>query len=132
MTREDKSDVLAVQTANGNLSIWGITKQPGSRAPRSIRQVTWPITDHVSPIWIAWSKDGNVLRYREGVVMVWDVRKKLVRGKQIQTGDAVRGITAHDRTSTFYTLGLNGAVRQYYATNSEAPGNRDEWCSRRC
>ncbi|EXJ76785.1 uncharacterized protein A1O5_01293 [Cladophialophora psammophila CBS 110553] len=110
---KQKSDMLATQTADGDLRVWSVSKPPTAEAPRVIRVLKR--TDTYSPgrNWISWSKNGRIVQFSEGKTWAWDVRTKHVTYEPIPTVDGVRAIACHGPTGTLFTLGPDYTVQQY-------------------
>ena len=60
--------MLASQTVDGDLRVWGISKPAKAEVPKVIR--TLKLRDNFEPgrHWLAWSKNGRVLQYIDGYV----------------------------------------------------------------
>lgn len=65
---KQKSDMLAIQTADGDLRVWSVAKPPTAEPPRVIRVLKRLDTVESGPNWIAWSKNGRIIQYAEGYV----------------------------------------------------------------
>ncbi|EXJ94306.1 hypothetical protein A1O1_02700 [Capronia coronata CBS 617.96] len=110
---KQKSDMLATQTADGDLRVWSVSKPPTAEAPRVIRALKRSDTFVPGRNWITWSKNGRIVQFSEGKTCAWDVRTKHVTSAPIPTVDGVRGIAAHGPTGTLFTLGPDYTVQQY-------------------
>lgn len=63
---KQKSDMLAAQTADGDLRIWSIPKTSHSDPPNIIRVLHRPENDKISgPCWFGWSKMGRIVQYSD-------------------------------------------------------------------
>lgn len=65
---KQKSDMLATQSSNGDLRVWSVAKPPGKESPRVIRVLKRSESTSADPKWMAWSKNGKVVQYLEGLV----------------------------------------------------------------
>ncbi|KAL8947200.1 MAG: hypothetical protein Q9222_006493 [Ikaeria aurantiellina] len=110
---KQKSDMLATQTADGDLRIWSIAKPPTAEIPRVIRMMRRTDGSDPGPNWMAWSKNGRVLQYAEGETWAWDVRAKHVSCEPIPTIDGVRGLANYGPTAALFTLGPKHTIQQY-------------------
>ncbi|KIY03925.1 uncharacterized protein Z520_00617 [Fonsecaea multimorphosa CBS 102226] len=110
---KQKSDMLATQTADGDLRVWSVSKPPTSEAPRVIRVLKRIDTYLPGRNWISWSKNGRIVQFSEGKTWAWDVRTKHVTYEPIPTVDGVRAIACHGPTGTLFTLGPDYTVQQY-------------------
>ncbi|KIW33593.1 uncharacterized protein PV07_00430 [Cladophialophora immunda] len=110
---KQKSDMLATQTADGDLRVWSVSKPPTSEAPRVIRVLKRTDTYTPGRNWISWSKNGRIVQFSEGKTWAWDVRTKHVTYEPIPTVDGVRAIACHGPTGTLFTLGPDYTVQQY-------------------
>lgn len=65
---KQKSDMLAVQSADGDLRVWSIAKPAGADIPKTIRVLKRGDTSEPGQNWISWSKNGRILQYAQGYV----------------------------------------------------------------
>ncbi|KAL9584387.1 MAG: hypothetical protein Q9203_004680 [Teloschistes exilis] len=110
---KQKSDMLAIQTLDGDLRVWSIAKPPTAEPPKVIRILKRTDSVNPGPSWIAWSKNGRILQYSEGETWAWDVRTKHVSCEPIPTIEGVRGLANFGPTAALFTLGPNHTVQQY-------------------
>ncbi|KAL2418619.1 hypothetical protein ABEF91_004618 [Exophiala dermatitidis] len=110
---KQKSDMLATQTADGDLRVWSVSKPPTAEAPRVIRALKRSDTYVPGQNWITWSKNGRIVQFSEGKTFAWDVRTKHVSAEPIPTIDGVRAIAAHGPTGKLFTIGPDYTVQQY-------------------
>ncbi len=63
---KQKSDMLATQTADGDLRVWSVSKPTAAAMPQTIRVLKGK--DNVDPglNWAAWSKNGRILQFSDG------------------------------------------------------------------
>lgn len=111
---KQKSDMLATQTADGDLRVWSVSKPPTAEQPRVIRVLKRPDPSFTpGRTWIAWSKNGRVVQYSETETWAWDVRTKHVTWEAIPVVDGVRGIAAYGPGASLFTLGPDYTIQQY-------------------
>lgn len=60
--------MLAAQTEDGDLRVWSIAKAPNNQAPQVIRILKRSDSYEPGPNWLAWSKNGRIVQYSEGLV----------------------------------------------------------------
>src|ERR1700761_191740 len=120
---KQKSDMLATQTADGDLRVWSVSKPATAEAPRVIRVLKRSDTYVTSRNWISWSKNGRIVQLSEGKTWAWDVRTKHVTYEPIPTVDGVRAIACHGPTGTLFTLGPDYTVQQYDVERSALVAN---------
>ncbi|KAI0013184.1 hypothetical protein F4779DRAFT_440040 [Xylariaceae sp. FL0662B] len=109
-----KSDMLAVQTNDGDLRVWSVAKSFNSDDPaKVVRILKRTETYQNGPNWMGWSKNGRIIQFSEGVTLSWDVRTKHVTHDSIPTLELVRGITVYGPGATLFTLGANNSVQQF-------------------
>lgn len=66
---KQKSEMLAVQTSDGDLRVWSVPKIPhGGDTPCVIRVLKNTDQREPGPCWFAWSKNGRIIQYTEGYV----------------------------------------------------------------
>ncbi|KAF2401540.1 hypothetical protein EJ06DRAFT_521305 [Trichodelitschia bisporula] len=119
---KQKSDMLAVQTQDGDLRVWSIPKVPNGDQPTIIRVLSRHETDRLSgPCWFGWSKMGRIVQYSEGMTFVWDVRTKRVTYESVPTIDGIVGVANFGPTATLFTMGRNHTVQQYDLNPSSRP-----------
>jgi hypothetical protein len=64
-----KSDMLAVQTNDGDLRVWSIAKSPTSSDTAKVVRVLKRTENYFTgPNWLGWSKNGRIIQYSEGSV----------------------------------------------------------------
>ncbi|KAH0238582.1 hypothetical protein KCV06_g373, partial [Aureobasidium melanogenum] len=96
-----KSDMLATQTADGDLRVWSIPKS--AVKPRTLLVLMvkeWPFCRETRS---------------------WDVRTKNVSFQSVPNVDGIVGIACYGPSSTLFTLGPNHTVQQYDVNPSEVP-----------
>ncbi|KEQ70272.1 hypothetical protein M436DRAFT_15562, partial [Aureobasidium namibiae CBS 147.97] len=117
-----KSDMLATQTADGDLRVWSIPKTAvAGESPNIIRILSRLETRSLGPCWFTWSRNGRIIQYTDGETRSWDVRTKNVSFQSVPTVDGIVGIACYGPSSTLFTLGQNHTVQQYDVNPSEAP-----------
>ncbi|RMD45097.1 hypothetical protein DV735_g42, partial [Chaetothyriales sp. CBS 134920] len=111
---KQKSDMLASQTADGDLRVWSVSKPPTLEPPRVIRALKRPNPDFLpGRTWMAWSKNGRIIQYSQTETWSWDVRTKHVTSDLVPLVDGVRGLAAYGPTATLFSLGPDYTVQQY-------------------
>ncbi|KAI4179008.1 MAG: hypothetical protein LQ346_007297 [Caloplaca aetnensis] len=110
---KQKSDMLAIQTADGDLRVWSVAKPPTAESPKIIRVLRRTETSESGLNWIAWSKNGRIIQYAEGETWSWDVRTKHVSCEPVPTVQGVKGLANYGPTGVLFTLGPNYTVQQY-------------------
>ncbi|KAL8939737.1 MAG: hypothetical protein Q9211_002607 [Gyalolechia sp. 1 TL-2023] len=128
---KQKSDMLAIQTSDGDLRVWSVAKPPTAEPPKVIRLLKRTDGGGLGPSWIAWSKNGRIIQYAEGYVAstskslgergltvgsetwAWDVRTKHVTCEPIPTIEGVQGLANYGPTAALFTLGPNHTIQQY-------------------
>ncbi|RMZ85615.1 hypothetical protein DV737_g544, partial [Chaetothyriales sp. CBS 132003] len=111
---KQKSDMLASQTADGDLRVWSVSKPPGLEPPRVIRVLKRPDPDFLpGRTWMTWSKNGRIIQYSQSETWSWDVRTKHVTWDLVPMVDGVRGLAAYGPTATLFSLGPDYTVQQY-------------------
>ena len=63
---KQKSDMLATQTADGDLRVWSVPKSPQHETPTIIRALSRSDIRQPGPSWFAWSKNGRLVQYYDG------------------------------------------------------------------
>ncbi|KAI1812724.1 hypothetical protein GGS20DRAFT_587217 [Poronia punctata] len=123
-----KSDMLAVQTEDGDLRVWSVAKSFNSDDPAKVVRILKRNGDNYlnGPNWMGWSKNGRIIHQ----TLSWDVRTKHVTWDQIPTLDYVRGLAVYGPGATLFTLGANNMVQQFdlntpsvMVTNVQHPAN---------
>lgn len=62
-----KSDMLAVQTNDGDLRVWSVPKSYSNDDPAKVVRILKRTENYVvGPNWAAWSKNGRIIQYSEG------------------------------------------------------------------
>lgn len=61
-----KSDMLAVQTSDGDLRVWSVSKDYHSNdTPKIVRILKRTENYLVGPNWMGWSKNGRIIQFSE-------------------------------------------------------------------
>ncbi|PIA89513.1 hypothetical protein CB0940_07396 [Cercospora beticola] len=118
---KQKTDMLATQTADGDLRVWSVPKGQHGEVPNIIRVLQRAEVPQRGPCWFAWSKNGRIVQYADGETRSWDVRTKKVTYEIIPTCDGVTGITNYGPSATLFALGRNHSVYQYDINPSSTP-----------
>ena len=64
-----KSDMLAVQTNDGDLRVWSVTKTYNSEDPAKVVRILKRAENYQpGPNWMAWSKNGRIIQFSERYV----------------------------------------------------------------
>jgi hypothetical protein len=62
-----KSDMLAVQTNDGDLRVWSVAKSHNNDDPAKVVRILKRTENYISgPNWMGWSKNGRIIQYSEG------------------------------------------------------------------
>nr|OQO25347.1 hypothetical protein B0A51_09920 [Rachicladosporium sp. CCFEE 5018] len=118
---KQKTDMLATQTADGDLRVWSVPKTPHQEPPTIIRALGRSGVQHKGPTWFAWSKNGRILQHFDGETRAWDVRTKKVTYDIIPTIEGVTGVASYGPTATLFTFGHNHTVQQYDVNPTAVP-----------
>ncbi|KAI1101777.1 hypothetical protein F4804DRAFT_288224 [Jackrogersella minutella] len=109
-----KSDMLAVQTNDGDLRVWSVAKSFNSEDPAKVVRILKRTENYQNgPNWMGWSKNGRIIQFSEGETLSWDVRTKHVTSDSIPTLEHVRGLAVYGPCATLFTLGANNTVQQF-------------------
>ena len=63
---KQKSDMLATQTADGDLRVWSIAKPATAASPQVIRVLKKSDNVETGLNWAAWSKNGRIIQHSDG------------------------------------------------------------------
>jgi hypothetical protein len=109
-----KSDMLAVQTYDGDLRVWSVAKSFNSNDPAKVVRILKRTDNYQNGAnWLGWSKNGRIIQYSDGETLSWDVRTKHVTYDSIPTLEHVRGLAVYGPGATLFTLGANNTVQQF-------------------
>jgi hypothetical protein len=109
-----KSDMLAVQTNDGDLRVWSVSKSYNADDPAKVVRLLKRTENYLAgPNWMGWSKNGRIIQYSEGETISWDVRTKHVTYDTIPTLDNIRGLAVYGPGASLFTLGANNTVQQF-------------------
>ncbi|KAL6412747.1 hypothetical protein AUP68_03953 [Ilyonectria robusta] len=109
-----KSDMLAVQTHNGDLRVWSVAKLFNAEDPAKIVRVLRRTENFLNgPNWMGWSKNGRIIQYSDSQTLSWDVRTKHVTYDSIPTLEHVRGLAVYGPGASLFTLGPNNTAQQF-------------------
>ncbi|KAH7040165.1 uncharacterized protein B0I36DRAFT_234458 [Microdochium trichocladiopsis] len=109
-----KADMLAVQTNDGDLRVWSVSKSYNSDDPAKIVRILKKADVYQDgPNWMGWSKNGRIIQFSNNETLSWDVRTKHVTHDNVPTLDHVRGLAVYGPGATLFTLGANNTVQQF-------------------
>ncbi|KAK0706447.1 hypothetical protein B0T26DRAFT_454730 [Lasiosphaeria miniovina] len=109
-----KSDMLAVQTHDGDLRVWSVSKSYNSDDPAKVVRILKKSENYLpGPNWMGWSKNGRIIQYSESETISWDVRTKHVTYDGIPTLENIRGLAVYGPGASLFTLGANNTVQQF-------------------
>ena len=61
-----KSDMLAVQTNDGDLRVWSVSKSHNSEEPAKVVRILKRTENYLTgPNWMSWSKNGRIIQFSE-------------------------------------------------------------------
>jgi WD40 repeat protein len=63
---KQKTDMLATQTADGDLRVWSVPKSSYHEAPTIIRALGRSDIPRAAPCWFSWSKNGRIVQHYDG------------------------------------------------------------------
>ncbi|KAI1156569.1 hypothetical protein F4825DRAFT_446422 [Nemania diffusa] len=126
-----KSDMLAVQTDDGDLRVWSVAKSFNSNDPAKVVRILKRNDNFQNgPNWMGWSKNGRIIQFSDNETLSWDVRTKHVTWDSIPTLEHVRGLAVYGPGAILFTLGANNTVQQFdlntpamMITNVQHPAN---------
>ncbi|KAI0406382.1 hypothetical protein F4802DRAFT_606342 [Xylaria palmicola] len=109
-----KSDMLAVQTDDGDLRVWSVAKSFNSNDPAKVVRILKRNDNYQNgPNWMGWSKNGRIIQFFNNETLSWDVRTKHVTWDSIPTLEVVRGLAVYGPGAMLFTLGANNTVQQF-------------------
>lgn len=60
-----KSDMLAVQTHDGDLRVWSVAKSASAHDAKVVRVLKRTENYHAGPNWMGWSKNGRIIQFTD-------------------------------------------------------------------
>ncbi|KAK3683812.1 hypothetical protein B0T22DRAFT_261867 [Podospora appendiculata] len=109
-----KSDMLAVQTNDGDLRVWSVSKAYNADDPAKVVRILKRTENYMAgPNWMGWSKNGRIIQHSEGETISWDVRTKHVTYDTIPTLSNIRGLAVYGPGASLFTLGPNNTAQQF-------------------
>ncbi|KAH6604879.1 hypothetical protein Trco_006586 [Trichoderma cornu-damae] len=109
-----KSDMLAVQTHDGDLRVWSVAKSYNAEDPAKVVRVLRRNENFLAgPNWMGWSKNGRIIQYSDSETFSWDVRTRHVTKDSIPTLEHVKGLAVYGPGASLFTLGPNNTVQQF-------------------
>ncbi|CCE26909.1 uncharacterized protein CPUR_00378 [Claviceps purpurea 20.1] len=108
-----KSDMLAVQTHDGDLRVWSVAKSYNTDDPAKVVRTLGRKEESAGPNWMGWSKNGRIIQFSDLETLSWDVRTKHVTCDSIPTLEHVRGMAVYGPGATLFTVGRAGTVQQF-------------------
>ncbi|PNY26410.1 Uncharacterized protein TCAP_03658 [Tolypocladium capitatum] len=109
-----KSDMLAVQTHDGDLRVWSVSKSYSADDPAKVVRILRRRENLATgPNWMGWSKNGRIIQFSDSETLSWDVRTKHVTFDSIPTLEHVKGLAVYGPGASLFTVGPNGTVQQF-------------------
>ncbi|ROW04337.1 hypothetical protein VSDG_01157 [Cytospora chrysosperma] len=109
-----KSDMLAVQTNDGDSRVWSVSKAYNSADPAKVVRILRKSENYLTgPNWMGWSKNGRIIQHTESETLSWDVRTKHVTYDKIPTLEHIKGLAVYGPGASLFTLGANNTVQQF-------------------
>ncbi|KAI6823097.1 hypothetical protein KC332_g8675 [Hortaea werneckii] len=118
---KQRTDMLATQTADGDLRVWSVPKVPHQDPPTIIRVLQRAELQAPGACWFGWSKNGRIVQHVEGETRTWDVRTKRVTYDMVPTMEGIIAMCNYGPTATLFTLSRNHVVQQYDITPDGRP-----------
>ncbi|KKY30023.1 putative idc1 protein [Diaporthe ampelina] len=108
-----KSDMLAVQTNDGDLRVWSVSKAYNSADPAKVVRILKKSENCLAgPNWMGWSKNGRIIQHSESETLSWDVRTKHVTFDKIPTLEHTKGLAVYGPGASLFTIAANNTVQQ--------------------
>ncbi|KYK55357.1 uncharacterized protein DCS_07320 [Drechmeria coniospora] len=108
------SDMLAVQTLEGDLRVWSVAKSHSANDPaKVVRILRRGESVATGPNWMGWSKNGRIIQFSDSETLSWDVRTKHVTSDSIPTLEYVKGLAVYGPGASLFTVGKSGTVQQF-------------------
>ncbi|KAI5815327.1 WD40-repeat-containing domain protein [Pyronema omphalodes] len=108
------SDMLAVQTRDGDLRVWSVPKSiEGDESARVVRVLKRVDGNGKGINWLGWSRNGRIVQYSAGETYIWDVRTKNVEWEYVPTPNNVIGMCIYGPKGALFTLGRDNTVQQF-------------------
>lgn len=99
-----KSDMLAVQTNDGDLRVWSVSKAYSSDDPAKIVRILKRTENYLTgPNWMGWSKNGRIVQFSEAYVFTLPPFQELDRDTDTDTAKTAkqsRGTSARNTSHT--------------------------------
>ncbi|KAJ0125448.1 hypothetical protein J7T55_006794 [Diaporthe amygdali] len=109
-----KSDMLAVQTNDGDLRVWSVSKAYNSADPAKVVRILKKSENCLAgPNWMGWSKNGRIIQHSESETLSWDVRTKHVTFDKIPTLEHTKGLAVYGPGASLFTIAANNTVQQF-------------------
>ncbi|PSK59388.1 p21-activated protein kinase-interacting protein 1-like [Elsinoe australis] len=109
-----KTDMLATQTADGDLRVWNIPRSSDKgHIPQAIRIISMDEGIVSGPNWFAWSRNGRIIQHSDRRTRMHDMRTKQVIVSPLNTYEGLVGICNYGPTSTLFTIHKNWVIHQW-------------------
>lgn len=92
---KQKTEMLAIQMADGDLRVWSVSKATHAEPPRIIRILREPDAPVTQKNWCCWSKNGRIVQHSEGYVYSVHCHRSLLKLKQRHTSLRCSRQTGH-------------------------------------
>jgi len=77
---KQKTDMLATQNSEGDLRVWSVPKGVQHDPPTIIRALGRTELPRPGPCWLAWSKNGRIVQYYNGYVLLAALLRPAIQG----------------------------------------------------
>ncbi|KAF2152508.1 hypothetical protein K461DRAFT_313187 [Myriangium duriaei CBS 260.36] len=112
-SQKSKTDMLATQTADGDMRVWSIPKVPNGDPCTAIRVLSEGEGITSGPNWFAWSRNGRIVQFIDKEARLFDVRTKNIVMSRVHIADDVIGLSNYASASVLFVLTANHFVQQW-------------------
>ncbi|KAF4554790.1 Hypothetical protein D9617_3g018580 [Elsinoe fawcettii] len=109
-----KTDMLATQTADGDLRVWNVPKVDGKpHQCLAIRIMSLDEGIVSGPNWFGWSRNGRIVQHSDRRTRLHDMRTKQVVVQPLNVPEGLTSICNFGTTSALFTVHNNWVIQQW-------------------
>ncbi|KAG8627924.1 hypothetical protein KVT40_003797 [Elsinoe batatas] len=109
-----KTDMLATQTADGDMRVWNVPRADGkAHQCLAIRIMSLDEGIVSGPNWFGWSRNGRIIQHSDRRTRLHDMRTKQVVVQPLNVPEGLTSICNFGATSAMFTVHNNSVIQQW-------------------
>ncbi|GAM85009.1 hypothetical protein ANO11243_030120 [Dothideomycetidae sp. 11243] len=112
-SQKAKSDMLAIQTADGDMRVWSVPKIANGDPCTAVRMLSQSDGITTAPNWFSWSRNGRIVQFIDKEIRLYDVRTKDVVMSRVSIAESIVGITNYAPSSALFIITSENLIQQW-------------------